>query len=433
MRHLLLALGLAMAMQSDPAWETQRTDALKLLLDERHSEAVGVLEEAVSRWPMLADAHHELGGAIEQMVLGAQIKGTPLADRTTQLERAVKAYRRAAALNAEYRPLVLMKLMSVYDADGLNQPREVEAAARALVKLDPSSAIYPVKLARALAAQERCGEGARVLVEADRTVTPDARDLLGASVLDYVMNCDGLTPADLRPLLALAESTAEAEVKRAPDDRDAVMRQAAVYTALASKLPDGPEKKAAEARSNALFDRFMEMNPDRKRAMQGEPPDDLYAAFSYLGEFESKGLHAEAQRLLANLEKANASSPEFWEKAASHHRFSGKLAAAISATERWAALVPKNPDPRVFLGSLHLEAAEKEDATAAQRSTAFTAAHAEIDRALAMDASSRFATEAKAHIFTTQAASERDASRKRALEQQAAEWQRKAERLPRTR
>lgn len=431
MRHLLLALGVAAALQGNPAWDAQRTTALQLMLDERHAEAVGVFEKAVSRWPTLADAHYELGGAIEHMVLAAQIKGTPLGDRTTQLERAVKAYRRAAALKAEYRPLVLMKLMSVYDSDGLNQPREIEAAARALVKHDPSSAIYPLKLAQALAAQQRCSEGARVLLDADKTVSPDARDLLGASVLDYLMQCESLGPADLRPLLALAETTADAQIKRSPDDRDAVMRQGAVYTALASKLPEGPEKKAAEARSNALFDRFMEMDPDRKRALQGEPPEDLYSAFSYLGEFESKGLHAEAQRLLANMEKAHASSPEFWEKAASHHRFNGKPATAITATQRWAALVPKSPAPRVFLASLHLEAAEQPGATAAQRAAAFKAAHAEIDKGLAIDASSHVATETKAHIFKTQAASESDAARKRALEQQAAEWQRKAERLPR--
>lgn len=105
--------------------------------------------------------------------------------------------------------------------------------------------------------------------------------ITSASVLDYLMQCESLGPADLRPLLTLAESTADAEIKRSPDDRDAVMRQGAVYTALASKLPEGPEKKAAEARSNARFDRFMEMDPDRKRALQGEPPEDLYSAFSY--------------------------------------------------------------------------------------------------------------------------------------------------------
>lgn len=431
MRHLLLALGLAMAMQGNPAWDAQRNAALQLLLDERHAEAVGVLEKAVSRWPTLADPHYELAGAIQQMVAAAEMKGTPLADRTTRLERAAKAYRRAAALDPRYQQLVLMNLMSLYETDGFAQPREVEAAARALMKTEPTSALYPVKLANALAAQQRCSDGARVFVQAEKTVAAEGRDLLGASVLDYLIKCESLPPAELRPLLALAEATAAEAVKRSPDGRDEVMRQAAVYTALASKLPDGPEKKAAEARSNALSDRFMEMNPDRKRALQGDPPEDLYNAFSYLGEFESKGLHAEAQRLLANMEKANASSPEFWEKAASHHRFNGKPAAAITATQRWAALVPKNPDPRVFLASLHLEAAEQPGATAAQRAAAFKAAHAEIDKALAIDASSRFATEAKAHILKTQAAGEPDASRKRTLEQQAAEWQRKAERLPR--
>lgn len=425
----MIALALALltgALQAPVDWEAERTRGLELRLADRHAEAVTVFEAAVARMPTQADAHYELADALLEQIYADSITASPPGSRAPRFERVATHFRRAMALDKQYRQIASAKLVNVYEEEDFQRPQEVERLSRDLMTMDPASGVWAIKLAHSLAVQSRCSEGARVLVSARESVARDRLLLLGMAMPDLLLKCDGLPLADARLLLESAESIAADVLKTTPDDRDAVMLQGAAVTALASRLPEGADKKAAEVRSSALMDRFMEMNPDRQRALKGEAPERVYDGFSYLNEFLSAGKTQEAQRLYASMKQRHAGSAEFWQSAASHHRLLGERDEALAAARRHAELAAPGPDPHVLIASLYLEGATREGAPAAQQAADLEAAQVAVAAAMKAGPNDTGAMMAKANLLKVQADLEKDPARKQALLAESEAWTTKA-------
>lgn len=432
MRELLLAGVLMMAgAQAPPDWEAERTKAFELRLAGKTAEAVIVLEAAVERWPARADAHYELADALLELIsLDDATPATPTMPvqrpRTQQLERAASHLRRAMALAPQYRQIAAVKLVMVHEQGDMDRSDEVEPLLRDLLAMDPGSAVWSIKLAKRLAALSRCSEGAAVLVAARTTVDAN-RLLLGMAMPDLLLGCDAMPLSSARPLLEAAEAIASEILTSTPDDRDAVMLHGAALTALASRLPDGPEKTAIEARSVASFERFMSLNPDRQRALRGEPPERVYDGFAYVNEFLSSGKTVEAQRLYENMRSLHVDLPEFWEAAAIHHWLRGDRDDAISAARRLMSLRPRDPEPHVQLASMYLQWATAAEATAAARDADILAGQAELDAALSLTPTHQGAMIHRSMLLRAQADIETNAVRKQTLLAEADAWRTKAE------
>lgn len=426
MRHLVLAGALLVAGGQADGWQAERTRALELRLAGKTAEAVAVLERAVKRWPAEADAHYELGDALLQATWEAEANEAAAPARAERLKRAATHLRRAMTLNQQYRQLALAKLVTVYDEDALNAPAQVETLARELQAMDPASGVWAMRLAHSLAAQGKCSEGARTLLAARTKVAPDRRFLLAMQAPGYLLKCDGLALADARPLLEAAEAVAAEELKRLPENRDAVQLQAAALTALGGLLPSGPEKTAIERRATAAFERFMELNPTRRRALAGEPPESIDEGFAYIIEFETAGKVAEARRLLTNMEKQHSGSADFWRRAIGHYQLSDAPAAQLAAAERYVALAPRDPQAHVLLAGVHMDRAQRDGAKPGERAASFKAADAALTVALKLAPDDIGAMLGRSDLLAAQAAHESDPARKEALLRDAKAWRQKA-------
>ncbi len=416
-RASVLAGVLLAGIQAQAGWEAERTKALQLRLDDRMAEAVKVLEAAVARYPKEAGAHYELADVLLAQTYADSIVAAAPADgsRVPRLERIVAHFRRAMALDAQYRQIASAKLVSVYEEDDFRRPEEVERLSRDLIAMDPASPVWAIKLSHGLAAQQRCSEAARVLVAARSTVDRDRLLVLGMAMPDLFLKCDSMSLDDARPLLGSADAIATEILKTTPDDRDVLMMQAAALTALASKLPEGPEKAAVEARGTQVFGRFMEANPTRQAALRGEAPERVYDGFAYMNEFLSAGKTQEAHRLLESMKTKHAASAEFWSSAAWHHQQRGERDAAIAAAKRHVELAPRGPERYLLLGSLYAAWALDETRPPADRAADLEAAQSSIDAALAAGPDHTGALLHKADLLKTQAGLEQDATRKQAL------------------
>lgn len=422
MRASVLASVLLLGLQAQAGWEGERTKALQLRLDNRTADAVKVLEAAATRYPQQAGVHYELADALLEQVHADSLGTSPPADRPARLERVATHFRRAMALDPQYRQVAAARLVSVYEEDDFKRPQEVERLSRDLMAMDPGSSVWPIKLAHGLAEQQRCSEAARVLMAARRTVDPDRRLLLGMAMPELVLKCDDMPLADARPLLEAAEAIAAEILKTTPDDRDVVMLQTAAVTALASKLPDGPEKTALEKRGSEAMDRFMALNPGRQAALRGEAPERVFDGFSYLNEFHTAGKTAEAQRLYASMKTRHADSAEFWSSAASYHQLRREREDAIAAAQRYVALAPPEALPHLMLGNMHLMWAMDEAEQPARRVEDLKAAQSAIDTAIAAGPNNTDALMSKAELLKAQAALEKDPARRQALLAEVKTW-----------
>lgn len=417
-----LAGFLVIAVQAPAGWDAERTKALQLRLDNRTAEAIAVLEAAVTTYPREAGIHYELADVLLEQVRTEALSGSPAANRGSRLERAATLFRHAMTLGPQYRQLAAAKLVSVYEEDGFERPAEVERLSRDLMAMDAASGIWAIKLSHSLAAQQRCGDAGRVLVKAQATVDADRRLLLGMSMTDLFTKCTDMPLADARPLLESAEAIAAEALKTTPDDRDVVLLQGAALTALASRLPDGPEKTAIEARGAEVFSRFMALNPGRQAALRGEAPERVYDGFSYLNEFLADGKIQEADRLLASMKSRHAESAEFWSSAAFHHQQRGERDEAIAAAKRHLALAPPGPLAHVLLGGMYAGWAMDEAAPRTQRMADLQAAQAAYDAAVQAGPNDPGALIGKAEVLKAQAALEQDPARKQALLAESRMW-----------
>jgi hypothetical protein len=281
----------------------------------------------------------------------------------------------------------------------LKNPAQTEATARKMTAADPASATWVILLAKSQAAQGRCGEAARELVAARPRVDTSQQLLLGMSMTELSLQCEAIPIAEARPLLETASAIAEAILAVTPDNRDAVMLQTAALMGLAQRLAQGPERAELEARSSTAFDRFRALNPDRRRALAGEPLADLARSFEFVREFLEEGRTAEATRLQTNIEKVHGGSPEFRIESAKHH-------ARLAAT--------------------YLDRASAETTARADRPGLLRAGQTEVDRAFALDPRSTDAMMSRSMLLRAQADLEPDARRKAALLEEADAWLDKA-------
>jgi tetratricopeptide (TPR) repeat protein len=408
--------------QAQTGLEAERTRALELRLDNRTAEAVAVLEAAVTKYPREAGVHYELADALLEQVRVEALSGSPAADRVSRLERAATLFRRAMTLDPQYRQLAAAKLVSVYEEEGFERPAEVERLSRDLMAMDAASGIWAIKLAHSLAAQQRCGDAGRVLVETRATVDADRRLLLGMSMTDLFMKCPDMPLGDARPLLEAAEAIAAEALKTTPDDRDVVLLQAAALTALASRLPDGAEKTAIEARGAEVTSRFMDLNPGRQAALRGEAPERVFDGFSYLNEFLADGKIQEADQLFASMKTRHAASAEFWSSAAFYHQQRGDRDEAIAAAKHLVALAPSDPMPHVLLAGMYVGWAMDEAAPRAQQTADLQAAQAAYDAALQAGPNDTGALIGKAEVLKALAALEQDPARRQALMAESQMW-----------
>lgn len=339
MRVLVIWVGLLGLGWAQADWPSVQQQALEHRAARRGPEAVALLEGAVTRWPSNGEAHYELGDA--WLAAAWEAGGGASPEGTAALERAARHLAQASTLPGPHQPLATAKLVSAYDDDGLNKPAEVERLARQLARADPSSVVWPLKVARSQVAQGRCTEAADTLVQARPHVASDSHLLLGMTMVDLKVRCMDLPDAHTRALAQAALEIGTTAVRDMPAERDAYMLQSGAAIMLAPLLPEGPERDRVEALGTAAFDQFRALNPTRQRAFAGEPPDDLYALFSYLREFEVDGHVEEARRLFARAEQVHGQSLEFWRQAATHSLLTTKrLDEALRAVDRALALDP---------------------------------------------------------------------------------------------
>lgn len=412
---LWLAGVLVVSAQAPSGWEAERTKALQLRLDGRTDAAVASLEAAVTRYPREAGAHYELADALLEQLRAETAGGTPASSRIPRFERVATSFRRAMTLDAQYRQIASAKLVSLYEEDGFERPAEVERLSRELMAMDAASGVWAIKLAHSLAAQQRCGDASRVLVAARRVVSPDRRLLLGMSMTELVLTCPDLPLAEARPLLESADAIATEALKASPDDRDVLMMQGAALTALAARMPDGPDKQAADARGRAIFERFMEANPTRQAALRGEAPERVFDGFAYVDEFIAAGKTAEADRLLANMRVRHAQSAEFWSTVAFRHQMRGERDEAIAAMRRHVELSPPGAAPQVQFGNMYAAWAADDTAPRPQRLADLKQAQTILDAALKSWPTDGDLLISKADLFKGQAMLEQDPARKEAL------------------
>lgn len=176
----------------------------------------------------------------------------------------------------------------------------------------------------------------------------------------------------------------------------------AIASALAQRLPPGPERTALEVRASASFDRFRALQPDRLRAMAGDPPADLARAFEFVRAFQQEGRTAEATRLYANIRKFHGGAPTFGSEAADHH---ARLAAGH--LER----LPQGPSRRCREPSV---------------SPRSRLGRGGVDLALTFDPRSVIAMSERASQWRAQADLKSDRTLKVALLKEAAAWLAKA-------
>lgn len=357
---------LGVAAQDASEWSAIRQQALTHRLEGRAPEAVALLEAAAKRWPADGDVQYELGDTLFDAARNIGEPGSP--ERTAALERAARHLRQAMTLAGSAQPLAAVKFVMINDEDGLARPADVEVAARLLTEWDPSSSTWAIKLAHSQATQGRCAEAARTLVAHRPTVAHDTRLLLGMSMTELAVRCDALPPADARPLFQAALDLAHEVLAETPDERDATMLQTGAAMMLAPLVDDAAERARLEALSSSAFDRFMEQNPERQRALAGEPPENLYNLFAWLGEFEREGRRDEARRLLERAEVVHAASAEFWRQAAFHHYMNEHVDEGLTAIDRALALSPGDAPNLMLKVTLLEEKAEAatDDATRKQ-------------------------------------------------------------------
>ena len=426
MRALMLAATLVLAAQAQSGWDAERTRALQLLVNGKSADAINVLEGAVKRYPREAGAHYELGDALLDQVRADAIAGASSATRVPRLERVVALLRRAMSLDTQYLQIGAAKLLTVYEEDGFERPAEVERLSRDLMTRDPASGIWAIKLAQSLAAQQRCSEAGRVMVAAQKLVEAERQLLFGMSMTNLFLQCPTMPLADARPLLEAAGAIATEALKATPDDRDVLMFHGATLTALASALPDGPEKKALEERGAQVASRFMDLNPRRQAALRGEAPDVIYDGFAYVNEFLDAGKTAEAEKLLASMAIKHAKSAEFWSTATFVQQRRGKRDEALAAAKRHVELSPPGPEPHLLMGNLYAMWALDETAPPKQRLADLAAAQAAYEAALKIDPNDIGGLIGKSDALKTRAALEQDPTRKQALLAESREWSARA-------
>lgn len=422
MSATVVVSALFIGAQVQAGWDADRTKALQLRLDGKTSEAVTILEAAVVRYPTDAGPHYELADALQEQMRVAEGSTTQPAARTARWNRIATLLRRAMTLDPQYRQIAAAKLVSVYEEDDFKQPQEVERLSRDLIRMDPASGVWNIKLAQSVAAQQRCGEAARILVAARKTVDADSRLLLGMSMTELFLECQDMPLADARPLLESADAIAAEALLAAPDDRDVLMMQAAALTALASKLPEGPEKKAVAERGAQVSSRFFDLNPSRQAALRGEVPERVSDGFSYISELTAAGKTQEAEQLFANMKVKHDGSAEFWSSAAYRHQQRGERDQAIAAMQRYLELAPRGPRPQMMLGNMYVVWGLDESATPQQRATDLTTADAAFDAALQAGPDDIGALTGKAEVRRARAALEQDPARKEALMAEFRTW-----------
>jgi tetratricopeptide (TPR) repeat protein len=265
--------------QTPAGWDATYQRVQQLILDNKTTEAIVVLEGVLKSAPGFDPARYELADAHRMLALEAALKvPSNSAAMRRELELAAVAYRRVAAGTSEYKQLAVGKLMMVYGTDELDRPAEVIPFARQYVQIRPGSAIGHAALANALmtTGQERAATAA--LLSARTAVDADDAQLLATVIVDYVLKTKMSSPADLTTLLDWADSTLDRLLRDAPKDRQLLLTKAASVSFRADRLETDPtRKRELKAEADRAFSRFQDANPDRSTVPPGPPPNALAA------------------------------------------------------------------------------------------------------------------------------------------------------------
>jgi tetratricopeptide (TPR) repeat protein len=429
---LLASAVLAASAQTPSGWDETSRRGAQLMLDGKTPEAIALFEQIVARAPDFEGGHYSLADAHRFLAIELKAKGdSQAAESRRHFEVAAEQYRWVAQRKGPYRQLAVGQLMSVYGESALNQPREAIPFARLYIEISPSSAIGHVSLARYLrAAGDTKGATAAFLAGRAAVTGDDDRTLLATGMIDHLASAPDVPAADVRALLDYAQPVLDAAIAASPDNRNHLLTKAAALKLRAERVErSAAARKALEAESDRIFERFRAMNPDRNdRASAAtaaadtapaEPPG--FAAARESGDALVK--RKEYAQAAAVYEKFIRSDPAF--PPPHYLRLGALLAAGQSAVVDDAlraarAAIPATPESREMMATYLVDLEMRTPGLAATDAKKLLAdAVAVLDEAIALKPQFLEALVYKAVALRRQARLETDPAKVKALTDEA--------------
>jgi predicted Zn-dependent protease len=416
-------LALILLGQASTDATAARQRALDLLLANKPTEAIAVLDAVVKANPEMADLRLDLADA-HTAAADAIPPGPNRQAAQRHLLAADAQYRRAQALSPAAAELVSLRLLTLYDRDHLNRPQEAERIVRAILVTRSGTPMYHVLLARTLVDQQRLAEAATVLNEARTSVDADGKMFLAMTTANLVLETPNMALADQRRLLQGVVTLADEIIARNSDDlRDALQAKSGALLLQAERTATSDADRAAlKARGDATFDQFYALAP--KAPSGPSAVDENEAAIAKaVGDIASHmeaGRKPDADKALATATAAHGAHPLFWTHLAQTYTRRGDLSAALGALQQGAEADPKNPEAHHIVATYHWDIAYRDKSlTDAAKRGHITAGLAAEDKALTLNPDYMEAVVYKGILLGMQAAMETDPARKKALQAQA--------------
>jgi len=118
---MILAAVLALFMvatasdaQTPAGWDAAYQRAAQLILDHKTSDAIAIYQRIVRQAPDFQPARYELADALRLRALENILRNGSAAARRQDFEQAETHFRFVRDHGGEYRPLAVMKLVSLY-------------------------------------------------------------------------------------------------------------------------------------------------------------------------------------------------------------------------------------------------------------------------------------------------------------------------------
>jgi hypothetical protein len=416
-------IGLALFAQSPAGWDETSRRGQQLMLDNKTPQAIALFERVVKSAPDFDAAHYELGEAYRMRALELALQGpSQEQERQRHLGLAATHLQRAAAPAGLYEQLAWGKLMMLYGKDELNRPLELVNAARQYVRVSPSSVIGHVNLARALRTTGQDSAALAALMNARRQIAPDGAHLLAVTIVDFVATTSESRPADFKALLDYAEAPLKRAIADDPSDRQSVMAAAALFKVRAEKVETDPKRRAALLdESNRLFERFLDMNPNR--GVADAPPVPAAPADAARTQADALAARRQFVEAAAVYEKFTRSNPEFLP--AHYLRIdalvrAGEAAAIDAALEAARRSVPATAEKRYEAATYLFDTVtHTKDIAAAEANKLLAAATVALDDALTQKPEYIEALVYKSLVLRTRAPYEPNAEKAAALTAEA--------------
>lgn len=310
-------LVVALFMQAPAGWDATYLRAQQLMLDNKIADAIKLFESVVKAAPAFDDARYALAdahrGAAREAAMGGPSQD---AAKRQHLEAAATHCRQVAERKGDYQQLAVGNLMNLYGEDELNQPSEVVRFARKYIQLSPSSPFGHITLARALSATGQKAAATTAFLSARMAVPATDSEILAVAIVNYVVQTQAGSTADLKTLLDYSDGPIERGLKNDPKDRTLIMAKGASALFRAQRLEADPaRKRALEAEASRQMDRLHELSgpPAETLAFPDLPPPPPPPP----GRAEYLAAHARAEGLMSR--KQYSAAAGVYEKFAKSH------------------------------------------------------------------------------------------------------------------